>query len=87
MADIIRDASGNQNNLTNTGGSIARDNVGLARSVLIDDSIVANSIDIEINGIEYQLFSLKALKLNDSFAFEAILKRKDETDVPENVQA
>jgi hypothetical protein len=70
--------------LSNYGGEYVRAHFGLDRSVLIDSSILTESIKVVIGGIEYQVVDLKPLKLIDDFSFEAILKRVDRTDVPEN---
>lgn len=78
------DASGNQNNLTRTGGTISRSTYGGNRSVLVDETVIANSTMLIIDDEEYQLFSYQALKLNDNFSYQAILKKAEKTDVPEN---
>jgi len=80
----LKDNSGNQNELIKTGGTISRSAYGGNRSVVVDETVIANSTMLIVSGEEYQIFSYQALKLNDNFSYQAILKKVEKTDVPEN---
>lgn len=81
---VLQDKSGHQNQVTRIGGTISRTSVGHKRGVLLDKSLLNNSIQTEIETLKYYTYIVKPLKVIDNIFFEAILKLQDRTTQPEN---